>query len=64
MTDDIRNHDSTPTSEEKEWVSTDVVALIVRSLGLAGLALAIGVAASTIVSPPDAIAPLATAAAR
>ena len=59
--DDIRNHDATPTREESEWISTDVVALIVRSVGLAGLALAIGVAGSVIVAPAQTVAPQAAA---
>jgi hypothetical protein len=61
MLEDIRNHDSMPTREEAEWVSTDAIALLVRSVGLAGLALAIGVAASMWVTPTHAVAPLAAA---
>ena len=64
MMDDIRNHDSMPTREEAEWLSTDAIALVVRSVGLAGLALAIGVAASMLVTPTHAVAPLAAAASR
>lgn len=62
--DDIRNHDAHPTPEESEWVSTDAIALVVKSVGLAGLALAIGVAASFVVSPSHAVAPLATVTSR
>ncbi|MEO7742117.1 MAG: hypothetical protein ABIR98_04205 [Usitatibacter sp.] len=63
--DEIRgNHDAAPTREEAEWVSTDAIALVVRSLGLAGVALIIGVAASMVVSPSQAVAPLAAAASR
>ena len=64
MLEDIRNHDSTPTQEEAEWVSTDAISLIVRSVGLAGLALAIGVAASMVVTPTQAGTPLAAAGSR
>ena len=64
MMDDIRNHDAAPTREEAEWVSTDAVALVVRSVGLAGLALAISVAASIVVTPTHAVAPLAAASTR
>ena len=64
MTDDIRNHDAQPTREEAEWMSTDAIALVVRSVGLAGLALAIGVAASMFVEPTHAVAPLAAATSR
>jgi hypothetical protein len=64
MMDDIRSHDATPTREEAEWVSTDAIALIVRSVGLAGLALAIGVAASFIVTPQPDVAPLAATGSR
>ena len=62
--DDIRNHGAQPTREESEWVSTDAIALIVKSVGLAGLALAIGVAASVAVSPSHALTPLAAATPR
>ena len=61
MLEDIRNHDSMPTPEEAEWLSTDAVSLVVRSVGLAGLALAIGVAASMVVTPSHAVAPIAAA---
>ena len=64
MMDDIRNHDATPSREEAEWVSTDAIALVMRSVGLAGLALAIGVAASIVVTPTHAVAPLAAASTR
>lgn len=65
MMDDIRkDHDAAPTREEAEWVATGAIALLVRSVGLAGVALAIGVAASAVVSSPHAIAPLAAAASR
>ena len=64
MLEDIRNHDATPSPEEAEWVSTDAIALVMRSVGLAGLALAIGVAASVVVTPTHAVAPLAAAATR
>ena len=62
--DEIRNHDPKPTAEEAEWVSTDAIALIVKSLGLAGLALAIGVAASVVVAPSNIEVPLAAAVPR
>jgi hypothetical protein len=64
MLEDIRNHDASPTREEAEWVSTDVIALLVKSVGLAGLALAIGVGASVLVTPTHAVAPLVAADSR
>ena len=64
MLEDIRNHDAVPSREESDWVSTDVIALVVRSVGLGGLALAIGVAASAVITPTHAPAPLAAAASR
>lgn len=51
MLDDIRDHDAKPTSEEEAWMGTDAVGLIVRAVALAGLALAVGVLASTVVDP-------------
>ena len=62
--DEIRNHDAKPTAEEAEWMSTDAIALIVKSLGLAGLALAIGVAASVVVAPDKIEVPIAAAVPR
>ena len=64
MLDDFRNHDATPTREEAEWVSTDAIALVVKSVGLAGLALAIGVAASVLISPTLDVPAIAAAASR
>ena len=57
--DDIRNHSAAASAEEAEWMATDAVALIVRAVALAGLALAIGVAASLLV---EAVAPAPTLA--
>jgi hypothetical protein len=64
MMEDIRNHDARPTRDESEWMSTDVIALVMRSVGLAGLALAIGVAASVVVTPTHAVAPVAAVSSR
>jgi hypothetical protein len=56
MFDDIRNHDCEPTSAEREWLATDAVEIIAKSLILAMAALAIGLCVSTLVvqDPPAA----------
>lgn len=45
MLEDFRNHDPTPTAQEREWISTDpfaaaarVVVLIVVSIAIGGYA--------------------------
>ena len=59
MTDDIRNHDSTPTPHEREWLAIDAVEVIAKSLILAMAALTIGLGVSTFVAkelPPASVA--------
>jgi hypothetical protein len=49
MLDEIRGHDPQPTDEEKLWTTTDPVRLVLKALGLAAMAIAIGVSLSELV---------------
>ena len=51
MLDDLRNHDTNPNEQERAWMSVDPVAVAVRLLVLASLALTIGLAATQIAAP-------------
>jgi hypothetical protein len=64
MFDDIRNHDAEPTPEESAWMDIDAIALIVRLLALAGLALAVGVSVSLLVEPEGPLPVAASTAPR
>ena len=49
MLDDIRDHDSAPTAEEAEWMSTDILGVVVRAALLAVIALSVGLSASIVI---------------
>jgi hypothetical protein len=49
--DDLRNHDTKPSAEERAWMSVDPVAVLARLLVLAILAVAIGLSATQLASP-------------
>ncbi len=49
MTDDLRNHDPIPDTEERAWMDSDPVAGISRFVMLAGVAMMVGVACSVLV---------------
>jgi hypothetical protein len=49
MIDDIRDHDPTPTSQEAEWMSTDILGVVVRAALLAVIALSVGLSASIVI---------------
>ena len=46
MLEDLRNHDAKPNRQEREWMAADPFKAVVRIVVLAGLAFAIGMAAS------------------
>ncbi|HET7728558.1 MAG TPA: hypothetical protein VFK48_00875 [Usitatibacter sp.] len=48
--EDIRNHDSMPTPEEREWMEADTPGAILRGFLLAAVALGIGLVASMLVT--------------
>jgi len=59
--EDRRNHDSRPDAREREWISMDPLALLVKVVAMAGLAFAIGVSATVIVAP-EPLSPVAATA--
>ena len=49
MVEEIRrNHDARPTEEERRWMEFEPVSAVVGLMVLAGLALAIGVSATSV----------------
>ena len=62
MLDDLRDHDALPTDEEAEWLSTNPVAVVIKALALAGIAIAIGVSVSQLLASEQAYPPVAVAA--
>jgi hypothetical protein len=46
MLKDFREHDASPGEGERDWMETHPVAILVRVIALAGIALAIGVSTS------------------
>jgi hypothetical protein len=52
MLDDLRDHDTKPTTQERAWMSVDPFAVLLRLAVLAVLAVAIGLAATQIAAPP------------
>ena len=46
MLEDLRNHDATPTAEEREWMAASPFRVLLHLVVLAGIALAIGVSGS------------------
>ena len=55
MLDDIRNHDPHATAEEEMWCTTDPLRLALKAVGLAAVAIAIGVSLSQLLVPePEA----------
>lgn len=62
MLEDLRkNHDAKPNAQERAWMSFDPVAVAVRLVALAGLAVAIGVAATHLAAPPQQATTVAAA---
>lgn len=64
MLDDIRNHDPQPTREEELWSTTDPVSLVLKAVGLAAVAIAIGVSVSQLLVPEPQPPQVATRASR
>jgi hypothetical protein len=62
MVDDLRDHDATPTEEEREWMSAKPAAVVVKALALAGIAIAIGVSVSQLLTSEESYPPVAVAA--
>ena len=51
MLEDLRNHDATPTEEERAWLNADPFAVLLRLVVIAGIALAIGLTATVSIDP-------------
>jgi hypothetical protein len=49
MLEDFRNHDATPTAEEREWMAANPLRVVLHLVVLAGIALAIGMSGSQMV---------------
>ena len=54
--DDLRNHDARPDAHERAWMSIEPMAVAVRLVALAGIALAVGVSVTHLAAPPQAVA--------
>jgi hypothetical protein len=62
LVDDLREHDAMPSDAEREWMSANPVAIVVKALALAGMAIAIGVSVSQLLANEESFAPVAIAA--
>ena len=51
MLDDLRNHDATPTEEERDWMQFDPFAFLVKLAAVAVLGVMIGIYAGMIAEP-------------
>ena len=56
MLEDLRNHSAQPSAQERAWMSFDPMAIAVKLVALAGIALAIGVSVTQLAAPPQAAA--------
>jgi hypothetical protein len=61
MLDDLRDHDALPNDEEIEWLSTSPVTVVIKALALAGIAIAIGVSVSQLLTHEQSYPPVAIA---
>lgn len=62
MVDDLRDHDAMPSEEELEWMSAKPLAVVIKALALAGIAIAIGVSVSHLLTNEESYPPVAVAA--
>lgn len=46
MLEDLRNHDPSPTQDERAWMASNPFAVVIHIAALAGIAIAIGLAGS------------------
>jgi hypothetical protein len=61
MLDDLRDHDALPTDEEAEWLDANPVAVVIKALAMAGIAIAIGVSVSQLLTHEESYPPVAVA---
>jgi hypothetical protein len=62
MVEDLRDHDAMPTEEELEWMSAKPLTVVIKALALAGIAIAIGVSVSQLLTNESTYPPMAIAA--
>jgi hypothetical protein len=62
MVEDLRDHDALPTEEELEWMSAKPLTVVIKALALAGVAIAIGVSVSQLLTNEANYPPVAVAA--
>jgi hypothetical protein len=62
MVEDLRDHDAMPSKEELEWMSAKPLTVVIKALALAGIAIAIGVSVSQLLTNESTYPPVAVAA--
>ena len=61
MLEDLRNHDPSPTAQERAWMAAKPLAVVLHVAALAGIAIAIGFAGSHVAADNPPPATVATA---
>jgi hypothetical protein len=61
MLEDLRNHDATPTDEERAGLNSNPLAVLLRLAVIASVALAIGLTATVAIDPVQKSATTASA---
>jgi hypothetical protein len=64
MLEDLRNHDPLPSEEEREWMATDPVTVVLRGLAIASVAVMVGLTASYFLAGKPAFGDVAVNAQR
>ncbi len=59
MLDDLRNHDASPSAEEREWLATDPFTVVLRGIAIAGVAVILGLTASHLLADAPAASTIA-----
>jgi hypothetical protein len=62
MLEDFRNHDPSPTADERAWMASNPFAVALHVAALAGIAIAIGLAGSNMAEESPRPATVAAAA--
>jgi hypothetical protein len=62
MVDDLRDHDAMPSEEELEWMSTNPLTVVMKALALAGVAIAVGISVSQLLTNEPTYPPVAMVA--
>ena len=56
--EDIRNHDTAPTEQESEWMAQSAIAVVIRAVALAGIALSVGWGTSVFIDHVGLVPPI------